>query len=395
MNVLLAHAYYQERGGEDAVFERERDLLSSHGIEVHSLVRYNRDLGGLGRLAQLRRTWWNADVYAEAQAMIRAHDIDVLHVTNITPGLSPSIYHAAADAGVPIVQSVHNYRPTGCLNGLFLAGGQVCERCSGKCVSWPGMIRGCYRGSRLTSSVMAATRTAHSLWKSPQSLIARWIALTNFAREKLIAGGLPAERVVVKPNFLPITPAVGPGDGGYALFVGRLSAEKGVQTLIQGWQRCPDAPRLMVAGDGPERTALEQQAMGDDRIEFVGALPAAQVLDYMSRAAFLVIPSEWYEVFPLTILEAQAVGTPIVASNIGNLPDLVTDGETGWLFAPGDPEGLAKTVQQVLQDRPRWPDFRRAARRRFEEIGTAAQNFELLVAIYEQVVAARPAVLAP
>jgi glycosyltransferase involved in cell wall biosynthesis len=212
----------------------------------------------------------------------------------------------------------------------------------------------------------------------------RYVALSEFSREKYIAGGLPAERISLKPNFLPVDPGCCGGERANAIFVGRLSEEKGLAMLLAAWQRVTTAARLLVVGDGPLAPLVRQAAAQDARIEWLGHRVPADVLDLVGRAACLVLPSTCYENFPRTILEAYAKGTPVVASRRGSMRELVDDGRTGFHFAPGDAQDLAVTLDKFLGlNAAAMERMRDAARQEFERKYSAERNHDMLREIYE------------
>ncbi|NDP47665.1 MAG: glycosyltransferase, partial [Sulfuriferula multivorans] len=330
--VLIAHNAYQHRGGEDSVVEAEIALLRSHGHVVETYFRSNDDVAAMSSLSLARHTLWSNRTSHELAKLIRRFKPDVIHVHNTFPLMSPSLYWAAERAGIPVVQTLHNFRLM-CLNALFLREGKVCEDCMGK-LPWRGVARACYRGSHTASAALAGMLALHRGLGTYQNKVARYIALNGFCRDKFIEGGLPAERVEVKPNFVdfdapPLTARVG------MLFVGRLSVEKGVATLAEAMAVLPDMS-LRVAGDGPE----EELLAGVAGIARLGSMPSEAVRQEMACAVALVVPSIWYENFPRTIVEAFACGLPVIASRIGALADIVTDGVTGLLFEPANARDL-------------------------------------------------------
>ncbi|MEZ6031873.1 MAG: glycosyltransferase [Planctomycetaceae bacterium] len=389
MKVLMAHSCYQYRGGEDMVFEREASLLESNNVEVIRYEKHNHDILDRGRIRAASRAFWNSGVYREVRELIRQHRVDVVHITNMMPGLSPSIYRAARSEKVPVVQSVHNFRLAGCLNGFFLRDSKVCCECSGQRFSWQGVLHGCYRNSRSQSLVAAASLALHRMINNDLQGIAAWIALTDFSRDELIRSGLPGDRIYVKPNFLEQNIEPGAGSGDYAVFAGRMSQEKGIMTMIRAWKILQDrgvAPPLKIVGDGP----LLHEAVADAAhlpvVEFTGQLANDQTLNLLKSARCLIVPSEWYEVFPLVILEAYASGTPVIASGIGNLLSLVQDGSTGWHFRAGDAADLADVVERAFSDASFGTTMRAAARRSYEQIGGRNENFRQLSSIYQKAI---------
>jgi glycosyltransferase involved in cell wall biosynthesis len=268
--------------------------------------------------------------------------------------------------------------------------GRVCEDCLGKTLAWPGVWHRCYRDSAAATSVVAAMVAWHKVRRTWTRSVDLYYTLTEFARRKFIQGGFPAEKIVVKPNFVQADPGTGTGNGGYAVFVGRLSPEKGLETLLAAWSLlAADSVGLplKIVGDGPLAPAARAAAARNPRIEWLGARPLAETLQVIGRASFLVMPSVWYETFGRTIIEAFAAGVPVIASNLGAMAELVADGRTGLHFEPGDATDLAAKVRILLGDPPRLAAMRQAARREFEARYTAEANYQQLLRIYARTVA--------
>ena len=290
-----------------------------------------------------------------------------------------ALYWAASSAGVPVVQTLHNFRLL-CPQAMFLRDGKVCEDCLGK-VPWRGAVRGCYRGSKAQSSVLASMVTLHRALGTWQNKVTRYIALNDFCRNKFIEGGLPADRIVVKPNFVDFdAPAVAARSG--FLFVGRLSAEKGVDVLVEAI-RVLDGAKMRVAGTGPESGLLP----GVAGLEALGALAGEAVRVEMSQAMALVLPSIWYENFPRTLVEAFGCGLPVIASRIGALAELVQDGITGLLFEPGNARDLSDKMRWAQAYPAQMAKMGRNARALYEAEFTAERNYAQLMQIYKDAVA--------
>lgn len=379
LRILLAHNAYQHKGGEDTVVEAEIALLRTYGHAAETYFRSNDDVTGMSSLALARHTLWSPRTSHDLVEQIRRFQPDVIHVHNTFPLISPSLYWAAERAGVPVVQTLHNFRLM-CLNALFLRDGKVCEDCMGQ-VPWRGVVRACYRGSYAASAALAGMLTLHRGLGTYRNQVARYIALNEFCRGKFIEGGLPAERVVVKPNFVDFDMPQPVARAGL-LFVGRLSVEKGVATLAQAMTLLPDA-KLRVAGDGPEAELLD----GAAGVTRLGGLPGETVRQEMSRAAALVVPSICYENFPRTIVEAFACGLPVIASRIGALAELVRDGETGLLFEPGNPRDLADKLAWAQAHPEQMAEMGHTARAQYEAEFSAEVNYRRLMEIYAAVLA--------
>ena len=362
-------------------------MLEAHGHAVTRYAVHNDAVDGMGRLALAKATVWNGEQYRELRALFREVRPDVVHVHNTLPLVSPAVYYAAQAEGAAVVQTLHNYRLS-CVNGLLFRDGHVCEDCLGRLAPWPGVLHGCYRGSRAASAAVAAMVGYHKLRGTYREQVDAYIALTDFAREKFVAAGLPAQKLVVKPNFVDPDPGVGGGRGGYALFVGRLSEEKGLGTLLAAWQRVGARLPLRIVGDGPLAARVAEAAEGG-QVTWLGRQERESVLALMREATVLVFPSVWYEGFPMTLAEAMATGTPVLASDIGGIAELVEHGRTGLLFAPGDPEALADAVVWAISHPTELAAMRRAARAEYEAKYTAEANYRQLMAIYKRALEGR------
>ena len=389
MRVLLAHNYYRSGApsGEDAVFYNECELLRARGHEVTIFTRNNDEIDESSLPKRVRLALagaWSKTSYRDVTDLIRRVRPDIAHFHNTFPLISPSAYAACRDLGVPVVQTLHNFRMI-CAGALLQRDGRPCEDCVGTNLA-PALLHRCYRGSLAATSAVVWMLGSNRLRGSYQKLVNRYIALTRFAADRLVAGGLPQHRLRIKPNFLPNPPATGQGTGKYAVYVGRLSAEKGLRTLVSAWNRVRHVP-LKIVGAGDLLNELRGQANSEALpIDFLGFRPRDQVLQIVADAALLVLPSEWYEGFPMVALEAYAMGTPILASRIGSLQEIVNDGITGATFTPGDAADLAAKVEELYDGPARLRTLRPAARAEFEAKYTAEHNHRMLLDIYEEAI---------
>jgi glycosyltransferase involved in cell wall biosynthesis len=393
MKILVVHNVYQQRAGEEAVVGAEARLLEAN---EHAVVRYERnndELQGRGALSGIGaavETIWSSRSFREMAALIGKERPDVAHFHNTFPLISPSAYYACARARVPVVQTLHNYRLL-CPAAKFRRDGKVCEACLGRNVAWPGVVHGCYRGSRPATAAAVAMLAVHRGMGSWQTKVDVYIALSEFARRKFIEGGLPADRIVVKPNFVAGDLAARTQPGGYVLFVGRLSEEKGPQLLLSAWRGMPAKIPLRIAGDGPlvEKLSREIGESSFSPIELVGRRTPDEVRALMQGARFLVFPSMWYEGFPMTIAEAFAGGLPVVASQLGSIAEIVQDGVTGLHFEPGNAADLAAKVEWAWNHPEELARMGRAARAEYEAKYQPSTNYETLMDIYRGAMARR------
>jgi glycosyltransferase involved in cell wall biosynthesis len=378
--VLVVHNAYRHAGGEDSVVADEIALLARKGHDVVQLRRDNRDVDGLGRVELALQTLWSRRTHRDTLALLRRCRPAVVHVHNTLPLVSPSLYWACAEAGVPVVQTLHNFR-LACPQAMLLRDGVVCERCVGR-APLPALRHGCYRGSRAQTAVVVGMLTLHRGLGTWRDKVARYIALNEFCRAKFVQAGLPAQRIVVKPNFADIAPEREPARREGFLFAGRLAPEKGVSVLAQAWDGCPGLA-LRVAGTGDEGAALAARP----GITLLGALSQAAVQREMRRALALVLPSIWYENFPRTLVEAFGAGLPVIASRLGAMAELVEPGVTGLLFEPGDARELAEHLRFAARNPEHMARMGANARARFEALYTPEANYARLIEIYRDAIA--------
>jgi glycosyltransferase involved in cell wall biosynthesis len=385
MKILVVHNFYRQPGGEDVVFEAERALLERYGHEVVTFIEDNAQLDSVSPMRVAAETVWSRKAQGRIRKLIQEMKPDVAHFHNTFLRISPAAYYACKEMGVPVVQTLHNYRLL-CPAATFFRSGQVCEDCLGKALTWPSILHGCWRNSRVQTAVVATMLTLHRWLKTWQKQVDVYIALTEFARQKFIEGGLTAEKIVVKPNFVHPDLGVREGLGQYALFVGRLSPEKGIRTLLQAWQKkLKDIP-LKIAGGGPllneVQISIQTKALKD--VEALGQRAHAEVIALIQGAHFLIVPSECYEAFPLIIVEAFACGVPVIASRLGAMVEIVEDRRTGLHFTPGDADDLAAKVEWAWTHPREMAEMGREARREYEATYTAERNYEMLMGIYKR-----------
>jgi len=383
--VLAIHNYYQQPGGEDQVFAAETRLLEARGDEVIRYTTHNDRVESLHSLDLARKTIWNEQSYRALADIIRDRRPDVMHAHNTFPLISPAAYAAAQDGGIPVVQTLHNFRLL-CANGLLFRNGRVCEDCIGRTIPWPGVVHRCYRGSLAASAVVATMLLYHRARGTWQRDVDVFVATTDFARTKLIEGGLPPDKIVVKPNFVEwgvdSQAADDEAERDYVLYVGRLSAEKGIRTLLAAWNASAGLLPLRIAGDGPLKDEVLRAAADNPLIRWLGYQPAAEIQQLLRGARALVLPSECYEMFPLVVLEAFSAGVPVIGSRSGSLESIIEDGKSGLLFTAADPAALGEKVRWASAHRDSMLSMGRNARAVYLERYTGAVNYQLLRAVY-------------
>jgi glycosyltransferase involved in cell wall biosynthesis len=381
MKILVAHNTYQQRGGEDVAVDAEIGLLRARGHEVEFYQRDNDELRYMSAAAAGASAIWSRRTVRDIGRACETFQPDVIHAHNIFPLVSSSLYWAAARRRVPVVQTLHNFRLL-CPQAMFLREGKVCEECMDK-VPWRAVTRKCYRASALQSALLAGMLSTHRALGTYRRKVTRYIALTRFSREKFILGGLPAEQLRIKPNFVAsaIAPDWTARAGG--LFVGRLSAEKGLDVLMDAIGTA-NSGSIRIVGDGPLRDRVQQFFQGD----YLGVKSSAQVMELLGAAQYLVAPSTCYEVFGLVAIEAFACGTPVIATRHGGLGELVEDGVTGLLVDPADAAGLAMKIRWAHAHPGEMLKMGRAARAVYEARYTPERNYRMLIDIYEEAIAA-------
>ncbi|HFD15049.1 MAG TPA: glycosyltransferase family 1 protein [Rhodospirillales bacterium] len=398
MRILTIHTYYRQPGGEDEVVAAEADLLRRRGHKVTTVAFRNDDLLEMPPWAHVGRLLWNGEAVREVRSAIRSERPAVVHVHNTFAAASPAVIRAASDEGVPVVVSLHNPRLI-CPSANFHRQAALCV----SCLRWgsyvPGVVRGCYHGSRLETLGVALTNSVH-WWAGTWDRVTKYVVFTDFYRRLFERGGLPAEKLVVKPHFIP-DPRNALSDFGHscrqarkmALFVGRLDPEKGVSTMLHAWAilksrgiHCP----LRVRGEG-RLLDWARKFVATERlpIEFIERVSKSDLYRLMMASEFLVWPSEgWYETFGLVVAEAFACGTPAVAAATGVGLTMISDGRTGLHFRPGDAEDLAAKVEWLLAHAEDLARMRREARAEYEAKYTAERNYEMLMRIYEEAIEA-------
>ncbi|HKA38130.1 MAG TPA: glycosyltransferase [Burkholderiales bacterium] len=379
--VLFVHNRYQLPGGEDAVADAEVELLRRNGHAVETYLRDNEELRRMNRVESFTQAVWSRRTSQDITRLVDAFQPDVIHAHNTFALVSSSLYWAAARAGIPVVQTLHNFRLM-CVQAMFLYDGRVCEDCLGH-VPWRGVTRKCYRNSGLQSAALAVMLGVHRTLGTFRDKVTRYIALNEFCRRKFVEGGLPASRISVKPNFVDVERPVAGGARHGGLYVGRLAPEKGIDVLMQALRELPGVA-IDVIGVGPEQHQVEAHP----QLNVLGWLAHGEIYERMRRASYLVMPSIWYENFPRTLVEAYANGLPVIASHLGALPELVEHGRTGLLFEAGSAHDLARHIAWAEAFPGKMAAMGEEARERYESEFTSERNYAQLTAIYRDAIAA-------
>jgi len=383
MTIGALHNEYQRKGGEDLVFSNEVNLLRSLGHSIKELVVTNKTISGI--VGKLRVAFNVSDSVSSrekvAQFLARS-DVDLVHIHNLFPILTPSVYDACVEAEIPVVQTLHNYR-TICPGSLLMRDGKVCEKCvTGS--PYQSVLHGCYRDSQIGTLAVARMVNYHRKSNTWNTKVNRFIALTEFAKAKFVEAGFDPKKIAVKPNFIP--DPISPGTdlnkrNRTALFVGRISQEKGIRTLTRAWKQM--SLELVIAGDGPLLDSLSSTNRSGS-IRLLGPQSNAQISDLMLNARFLVMPSEWYEGFPMVLAEAFAHGLPVLASRLGGMREIIENGATGLHFEAGNAHDLSEKAQWLLDHSNECRRMGENARNKYLAKYTPRKNYDMLMRIYEE-----------
>lgn len=386
MRILIVHNYTQRRGGADEAAEQERALLEKKGHAVFFYTRHNDEIKSMSwaeKLSLFFQPTWSHKSCTEIQSIITEFRPDILHCHSFFPLVSPAIYYIAKKHHLPVVQTLHEYRLV-CASGQLIRNGSTCEECiTGSLMR--GIRYSCYHNSKIQTASASLMLKIHRWAKTWETKVDCFINLTEFSQNKLLESGIPQERCYIRPNFLSTTKQLHHSDRTYALYVGRLSTEKGIETLLKAWNKLPHVP-LKIIGDGPMRGWAERYVEQHNihNIDFLGFLPIDEVLRYQRSALFVLLPSLFYETFGRTIMEAYSVGTPVIASNIGAITENVVEGETGLLFTPGDANDLAKNVRLAINNPRELIKWGIKAHKLYQSKFTAEIAYQQLVHIYAE-----------
>lgn len=384
MKIISLHNYYKQPGGEDTAFSSELDLLRSHGYEVLEYIDNNARVDTMHPVSVALQTIWSMHSRKKLKNLLKQVRPQLAHFHNTFPLISPAAYYACSEMGIPVVQSLDNPRLL-CPAATFYRDGAICEDCLNKTPPWPGVMNACYHNSRIQTAVIASMLTLHRYLKTWEKKVDIFVVATEFYRNKFIQGGLPAEKIALKPHFVSVDPGVRKSElGNYILFVGRLSPEKGIMTLLKACKNLKDIP-VKIRGSGELADDVKKFIKENNltKVELLGRLSRSELVDLAKGARFSVVPSGgYYETFGIVVIESFAVGVPVIVSNNGVLPGIVSDGQTGLHFTMGDSGDLAEKIACLWNNPKRSEEMGRLARLEYENKYTAERNYDILSGIY-------------
>jgi glycosyltransferase involved in cell wall biosynthesis len=383
MRILVAHNAYLYRGGEDTVVESEIALLQRHGHEVMLYRRDNAELDALPRWQAAMDSVWSKRTVVEAGRLLASFRPHLIHAHNTFPLISPSLYGIADELGIPVVQTLHNFRLL-CPQAMLMRNGRYCDDCVGRW-PWRAVLHRCYRGSLAQSALSAGMVSGHRMLGTWRNRVRRYIVLNQMCREIFIRGGLPPEKLSIKPNFVEANDVPGEHKRRGGLFIGRLAAEKGLLTLAQAIRQTP-VTRIAVCGSGPLQAFVEQS----EWLDYIGYEQGEALRTRIRNAEFLVMPSTGIESFGLAAIEAFACGTPVIASRHGGLREIVEHGHNGLLVTPGNADELAEAIAYAVSNPIQMRRMGLEAYQTYLARYTPERNYSTLIAIYHQTLASLP-----
>jgi glycosyltransferase involved in cell wall biosynthesis len=389
MRILQVYNEYRAYGGEDTVVHLEADMLRqhSHQVQLFRVCTKELDETWFLRLAAAGfGTVWSFRGYSMMKKAIERFSPDIIHVHNTFPLLSPSVFWAADSAGVPVVQTLHNYRLT-CANSLLLRDDRPCQECVGD-FPWAGLRHRCFGSSFLRTAAVTSMNVVHRWLGTFRNKVHAFIVLTEFSKEILVRAGLPRERIHVKPNFSPATVTLARLRVRRFIFAGQIARFKGVHLLLEAWARVATAGHhLLIVGDGPDRAELERRFAGQANIVWHGKQPREEVINLITSSRWLVLPSLSYENFPMSVLEALSAGTPVIVPNHGAFAAIVSDGVEGLMFSTSDADSLSTALQAAVDaNEGAWLQWSTNARNKHLSAYSARKNYAQLMSIYQEAV---------
>ena len=386
-NILIVHNYYKIPGGEDTVVENEKNLLQKNGHKVVMYTRNNKDIDKksiLGKILLPFETIFSIKTYNEVKKIIEKENIDIVHVHNTLPLVSPSVYYAARACKTSVIQTVHNFRMI-CPGATFTRDNKICEKCLEKSLLCSIKYK-CYRNSFIQTSISALTLCIHRLLGSYKK-VNGYIALTEFNKDK-ISKIIDKSKIYVKPNFMTYKKSYKENiEKRYYIYIGRIDKLKGIELLIRAWNNIENS-KLLIVGSGPYENEAKQFCRDNsiNNIEFLGFKKKNEVLELLKNSKALIVPSQWYEGFPMTIAESFSQGIPVIASNIGNLSVIIENEVNGLLFKYNDINDLVNSINRIEDNYHFMKKLEQGAKNSFLEKYNEKVNYKLLIRIYNSVI---------
>ena len=378
----MAHNFYQTPGGEDESYRTESRLLESGGHEIIRYEKNNDEIKHENKIVTAKNTIWNQNTYRELELILSNNNIEIAHFQNTFPIISPSAYYACQRRKIPVIQALRNYRIT-CINGMLQRNNLPCQDCVGSVFPLSGVVHRCYRDSIAASIVAATALSMHKIIGTYDQKVDVYIAISDYVKRVYVEAGIAPEKIFVKPNtVIPYKPHEKNRDNTF-VYVGRLIPEKGIDKLLKEWSNMELDYELIVVGGGDYLKKYKNEFSAIKSIRFVGQLSRQQAEEYLSMAVATIVPSMWAEPFGRVVIESYAVGTPVIASNIGALPELIQDGETGMLFEPFEDGSISSKIYEFVSMRHKWTQMRERCLESYENFYSSQSNLEILEEIYK------------
>ena len=384
MKVLIVHNFYKIRAGEYSVLKNEIKLLKDNGNEVITFYKDNKNIKSFySKVIYFLRIVYSKNIFKEFDYYLKQNKPDVIHVHNFFPIMTPAIFFAAQKNNIPIVHTLHNYRLI-CPTSTLMHNNRIYEKSiiNG---SFSTIIDKVYRNSYLGTFALARMISYHKKYNTWDTQVDKFIALTNFSKSKFIEANFLIDKIEIKSNFVFDMYDPESDKKEYALFIGRISEEKGIRCLIKAWEKIDY--KLIIVGTGPLENFVKRQL--NENIIFLGKQNKEEIRVLMNAASFLIIPSIWYEGFPMVILEAYSAGLPVLGSRIGSIEEVVLDNITGLHFKPNDSRDIVKKVNRIIKDRELLKKISKNSRKEYLEKYTPSKNYDILINIYNSVIQSR------
>lgn len=389
--ILIIHNSHRKgsSSGDDIVFKKEAELLTTHAHDVIRFNLFNDEFDASNAIKKLLiglQIPWSISAFRMIEKVLSKECPDIVHIHNFFPLLSPSIYYAIHSKGIPIVQTLHDFRFL-CPMAFFMRNGFICEECKGG--SFLRSIKyGCFKNSKVQTIPVALMLKIHYMLNTFKNKIDAYICLTESQRKIFLDAGFDRNKLFLKPNLIDDTFTAGENKkGNYVIFIGRIGVEKGLGTIIEAWKYLPDVP-LKIIGDGPDAEKFNSLALNLNikNIDFLGYRPHNECMKILNKARFLVMPSICYETFGLTIVEAFSYFKPVIVSNMGAMADIVKDKITGLLFTPKNAKELANKITWLWNNSEECMKMGQNARTEYEAKYTPEKNYEMLMGIYQKTI---------